>query len=349
MTGTAWYQPDFNEIQRTFGSDASGPINAALATAHASGGGIVYIPPGHYRLDQPIVLYNDITLRGDGPSTWLQLAGGFGAPAAIVVPSAAIPAQLHSFRLTLAFVHNVTGVQFQGYGGQAWCGALVVSEVHDVFVDGISNFGGVGIDVAAGCRGLVLRRCWVNGSDGVTMTDIGSGGVGVRVYADDVLIKDCVARNVQVGFKLHGARARVDSTKSFYCGADTSTWAPGISINGPDAVVVNCEMQDNTQGFAVFGDRALLVGCMAEGSHFEQFLVKGASPQSQLSSSALLGCHARQSGFRSWGQPTPPTTSINYTFSDVSAFVVGGVTTNDPAVIRGTSVANGKTSGLVSA
>ena len=49
---------------------------------------------------------------------------------------------------------------------------MVASDVHDVFVDGISNAGGVGIDVAAGCRGLVLRRCWVNGSDGVTMTDI---------------------------------------------------------------------------------------------------------------------------------------------------------------------------------
>ncbi|MFP4501105.1 MAG: chitobiase/beta-hexosaminidase C-terminal domain-containing protein [Candidatus Hydrogenedentota bacterium] len=45
--------------------DAAGSIQSAIDQTHAAGGGVVFLPPGRYRLDMPITVREAVTLRGD--------------------------------------------------------------------------------------------------------------------------------------------------------------------------------------------------------------------------------------------------------------------------------------------
>lgn len=54
-------------------------INAACAACHAAGGGVVYVPAGTWTIALPVILYDNMTLLGDGEATVIKAADNMAA------------------------------------------------------------------------------------------------------------------------------------------------------------------------------------------------------------------------------------------------------------------------------
>lgn len=351
-----WLEPGFTEAERNGSGDVSGKINAAVVAAADLGGtgegGVVYLPAGRYRLDAGIVLRPRVTLRGDGAATILQASSSFPTSSSAMITAPTRPVQVFGLRLDLAG-RSSAGIVLAGSSPPTvWTGGAA-SEVRDVSIVNVAMSGGTGVRVEAAWRGVSVRRVLVRGqwpADNVT------SATGIWIWADDVLVRECVVDNVRHGFLVYGERARLASSKAFYCGSDPQGVAPGFELSGNDAVAVGCDSQDNVQGFRVFGDRVSLVGCVADGSKLEQFSVEPSAPSS-TSAAAVLGCLARHDVER-WTSGYSTVHVTNFRYAGVARLVMSGVSMSasggapadgrvvDPVSV-GSNVGSVKSTGLV--
>jgi hypothetical protein len=156
--------PLFNA--RAFGArgddtvDDVGPIQVAIDAAQAAGGGVVYLPPGTYRISGTLALYGSVSLTGDNAASAKIVVTGdvpgiytFGGddPAAL--------AQAHTVSC-LSFKHEVTGSAYSDKPIiEMVSGSLVVSDCN---FDGEFNVGNLmHIDAlqaarVSGCTFLVM-------------------------------------------------------------------------------------------------------------------------------------------------------------------------------------------------
>jgi len=67
------------DVKQNFGASGIGPttdanaINEALAAAGAAGGGLVWVPPGNYGIDQTLVIYSNTTLQLSPQATFTRI------------------------------------------------------------------------------------------------------------------------------------------------------------------------------------------------------------------------------------------------------------------------------------
>ena len=158
-------------------------IQAALDAAKAAGGGVVYFPPGTYRTPQPMTIWDDTTLVGDGATLKRGYTSGEG--------------RYHFFGTTSedrprygggASRVRVTGLRFRANieGGQGRA-AFVLHHSEDWIVENCQfigmHQGGHIFDLMA-CRRVTIQDCVFSGAtaaasrDEAIQVDISANGSG---------------------------------------------------------------------------------------------------------------------------------------------------------------------------
>jgi len=122
------------------------PSLQAAVDAVPEAGGLVTIPPGHFKLEQPLrITTGDTLIRGSGPSTHLENVNRDGRPAVVIAhddhDGTKTPSGRQLWRVQLSDF-RVTGNEASGSG-------IVAHQINEIFVQGVtvSYHGGHGIEL----------------------------------------------------------------------------------------------------------------------------------------------------------------------------------------------------------
>jgi hypothetical protein len=236
-------------------TDNTPKIQAAIDAAGQ--GGVVYIPPGHYRLASPLVLTLGVTLRGGGWS----------------------PHFVPRTNMTTSFLRPATGGGFTGNT------LIQVSPapVNGSYLD--SAYGG-----GPRIEGLAFNgKSTTNAASGpIAAISIGSGvkDVGVRNAAIWEFTGDGIAADNGAGMIFENLTVSTNDGNGFNLTTTTTGGATDVDL-------INCYSQGNGgDGFVLVNPNAVTMsGCRAEFNAGYGYNISGISY-----SLVLLGCNTDRSG-----------------------------------------------------
>ncbi len=199
------------------------PSLQAAIDAVGAEGGVVRIPPGHFELDEPLVVTSpDLLIVGAGTATHIHNRNDEGKPA-IVLKAADLEEKPNSrvWRIKLADF-RLTGNPRSGHGVEA-------TGVNELYLDGITVS--------------------EHGGDGVRMTDC---------YEDPRIVGCLFTYNKQVGVNLIGCHDIVVSANQFEENQDALRCADGFNLcmtgNCVDDHLRHGVVVENTYGSVVSGN-----------------------------------------------------------------------------------------------
>jgi hypothetical protein len=262
-------------------TDNTGPFQAAID--HAGQGGVVYIPPGQYRLGSPIVLTLGVTLRGAGWSphfvprtnmTTSYLRPGLG--------------NLDGDELIRVDPAPVNGSYVDSaYGGGPRIEGLAFNGRSTLNADSQPI---TAIRITNGVKDVQVRHCsiWECTGDAI-YADRGAGMIFDTVTA---------STNDGVGFNLISTSGTGGATDVdlIHCYAQANGGG-GYILQNPNAVLMDgCRAEFNDEyGYRFTGTNSstVIVGCNTdrnEKSGFQIECIDGGKPM------ILLGCQAKRDG-----------------------------------------------------
>jgi len=223
-------------------TDDTTAIQAAIDAAGESGGGIVYFPPGTYKITSPLELKNNVQLLGassvntTSTDTSLNKASSYiiytGADYAIKYGDGnAFSAKGCALR-GLAIDgkgEGAKGIQIAGNSG-SWSGGNLIENVV------VNNFTDTGIEFTV--------RCWSNTLRHVSVKNVPTG-IALLQGANDILIDDvdinyCQNAGNGIGLKIGSGNSgdviqnniRIQNSVIQHCDVGIQINAPTWSVNG---------------------------------------------------------------------------------------------------------------------
>lgn len=296
--GVAWVNASAGvyAADRTGALDARPAIQAAINDVAASGGGIVYLPRGTYKIGYTadtgngaaggLQLKDKVWLRGDGIATRLEATGSWATDAGIIgigddtTSQAVRDARVSHLWIkgTVGTSHaepseHVHGILFNTSGISVEPDAC--HRIHDVTLwDLDRGIAMLGTDDQAvmvqRVRGRWFRRqAILDGREG------GGGGPDNYWAFIDVSSANRMAGGTCAGIEVHASNTHWVSCKVWYCKRDTAFAAGGDYKDGAGWYIGNvrntfiaCEAQDNGgHGFAIDSGKVTLSGCIADSNN----------------------------------------------------------------------------------
>lgn len=276
--------------------DDRGALQEALDAAAAEGtgplgGGTVHLGAGVFPVSGSLFLRSGVTLRGTGPGTVIKLGSGVDEPALVIED-------------------NADGTP------------VANAAIRDLTLDGSTS------EQTAGRHGIALRgnnrgsRTPVTGSDSFHLIAevivVYFGGYGIAIGVDppdgDPPAEVRAARVLQaVVFECAKAtddRAGIlaGGTDGVFVACDVAGCdGPGYLISRANNRLVGCKAYFNEDEFVVTGERSQLVGCQAQDSFGDGFVLRDTA------NTTLTGCQADSNagaGFRLDGTRTSAVTGL---------------------------------------
>ena len=268
----------------TTGSGAA--INAAIAAATASRYGRVYIPQGHYKIDETIVLDSLIWLQGAGYATYLRAADNLNA------------AMIRAYWVEgtrWGYMQRISDMRLDGNrtgqtDADASLGHGIVWDAGQASdlptqVPELIGPSGTWPDTNRDAFNLFISYC---SGDGFQM--VGRGGInihnvtcyenkgyGFQPTYDTALTNCTAARNGKVGFNVSVASCRLTNCKCWWSGYNPPTgwdtqYSHGYLLQHRGSMLVACEAQDNYAHGFFFNDAYghVAVGCIADSNNRRQ-------------------------------------------------------------------------------
>ena len=226
-------------------------------------GGTVYLPAGTYLVGN-IRLRRNITLIGEGMGTIVKQIDGskyavIGNRGAKEYPIAIKNLRIQGTKNPGGTGENARGIYLNStpeYGG-----FTVPDGQHIIDQVWIEHTHSDGIYIKDGCRGTLIKDCWVSSSETAS---------GIWVDGSDSTVVNTISRGHKTildegtggtGFKMTSGNARLLNCKAFFCRGG------GFYISGSRANLSTCEAQDNWfDGFRVTGSNSIITGCLGDSN-----------------------------------------------------------------------------------
>lgn len=247
---------------KMFGALGDGVANDATAiqaaiTAAATGGGIVLIPPGTYKLTTGLTLARGITLQGAGTNATF-LKDNAGASAVITLSGAGLsPSDVAIRDLTLlGGTGTGDGIQLNGTSG-----AIITNvRIENIFLDGLDGSYGIKATWAIGTKVL---RCKTRSQAGTGIAFIDSANAST--------VRDCDLSNSGAGstaISLTGTGTSQVGMTIEDCVIEAWRGSYGVFIDTVGPVRIRgCHFEDN-RGVDLFTQGSYCHDLLVDSCHF---------------------------------------------------------------------------------
>ena len=317
--------------------DRTAEIQAALDQAHNTGGGLVRLEAGNYRISAPgLKIGSHTTLQGEGTATILRAADNAFAHVVELRPDSEGSA-LRDLRVFGANIAGGVGVftdlnAAQSSGDTPFGGEDSYVLVENVIVHDART---IGVEVGRAVNNFHTRAVRLN-SVSVLRTRIGSGFLFRGV---DSNIVNCFAANTPNGdgthgFHITGGNNRIVGCKAFFNDID------GFRIEGSRSQITGCESQDNNfDGFRIVAEDVAMSACTADSNRITGIRLQKCEA---ITGDSLVGISRGGGRF-------PQRFGILVSSSTSNSRLTGIVRANSVDNLRVNSTQNIDTSGVIEA
>lgn len=329
----AYNVKDFGAVGNENGDD-SGAINAAMTAATQGSNGIIFIPPGTYRIQNPLIVPSNVVLFGFGSSSVLKL--GPGANCDIIQSVGTSNVRIKDLKL-----EGNRGVNTSGNGI-----GVYFYDVTDIWMDNVE---------VVSCRadGFQLYQCERVELKGCLAKDNGRHGFSLNVCTFCLMVACRSYDNGRVPPSdnvMNGIDLDVLTTDCNFIGCHSyatslTTGAQGYGIRERAAggcarnLILGGAFRGNGTDFGLLEPDSMAILCQPNG----QRLITGnlglksfedTDPSNYPTDSAVLDVYSLRQGF---APPRMTTAQKNAIASPLTGLIVYDTTTNKLQVYTGSA------------